>query len=460
MKMQWLMGTAALLVGAAGGYLAGKAGSEAAAAGEQPKMETKTARSGMGSRSSGASAPGEATKRVRSLREIAHEPGQMGRVQALLDRFSKLTPDQFAAEAKSLETLDMPERLMASYLLYAKWAEVAPQEAMAQANKMGFSGAMVRPTVLQGGASVDPAGAAQYVADNPRDFAMMGGGFGRGPGGGQSATAIIAGEWAKQDPTGALAWAQSVQTDRSQAVASVLRQVAVADPRKAADLVASLPADERNSSYDSIASSWGGKNWSEAEAWIKTLPTDQQASAMSAAVRGLAGSDAVAASREIASIPAGDGRSRAVDTVVANWSRDDPAAAARWLMQQNDPAAQRDSMRNLMTNWAQSDNTAAQAFIQAQPVGEVRDSAVSSYVWSNRNANPQQVMQLAETVQDEGSRTRAVDVAAMRWMREDPTAAKAYIQQSTAISDDAKTRILEGRGNGGGRGRGRNPGGG
>lgn len=450
--MQWLIGTAGLLVGAAGGYLAGKGGSEAKPLGEPVTLETKSSRGGVSARGSD---PAEITKRVRSMDEIYREPGQTSRIQSLIDRFANMSPDQFAAEAKALESLDMPERIMASYLLFAKWAEVAPQEAMTEANKMGFAGFFVRPTVLQSWASVDPAGAAQYVTDNPRDFAMMGG-FGRGPGGGQAAASIIAGEWAKQDPAGALAWAQTLKGDRGDAVASVLRQVAVSDPKRAAELVASISEEGRGSSYRTIASSWGAKNWSEAEAWIRTLPAEEQQGAMASAVRGLAGEDPVAASRQVASMAEGGERNRAVEAVVENWSRQDPAAAASWLMQQNDPEVQRDSMRNLMSNWAQADGNAAKQFIQQQPAGEVRDSAVASYVWSNRSSSPQETMQLAESIQDEGSRSRTVGMAAMRWMSEDEAAAKAYVQQSTVISNEAKQRILEGRG-GGGRGRGGPP---
>jgi hypothetical protein len=45
-------------------------------------------------------------------------------------------------------------------------------------------------------------------------------------------------------------------------------------------------------------------------------------------------------------------------------------------------------------------------------------------------------------------------------MREDPTAAKAYIEASTALSDEAKKSILEGRGMWGGGGGSRRQGGG
>ncbi len=54
---------------------------------------------------------------------------------------------------------------------------------------------------------------------------------------------------------------------------------------------------------------------------------------------------------------------------------------------------------------------------------------------------------------------RAAAKDAMKWMAEDPTAAKAYIQASTSIPDDAKERLMNGGGWGGMRGMGGGPGG-
>jgi hypothetical protein len=51
---------------------------------------------------------------------------------------------------------------------------------------------------------------------------------------------------------------------------------------------------------------------------------------------------------------------------------------------------------------------------------------------------------LAESIKDEGDRQRAIGVSAAKWMTTDPDAAKAAVQQSTALSDDVKKRISEG----------------
>ena len=97
-------------------------------------------------------------------------------------------------------------------------------------------------------------------------------------------------------------------------------------------------------------------------------------------------------------------------------------------------------------------STAALAFANSYQPGPVRDSAVQSYIWSNNTAAPADLVKVAETITDEGDRSRTIGMTAMRWMREDEAAAKAYVEQSTALPDDAKERILEGRGFWGGPG--------
>ena len=110
-------------------------------------------------------------------------------------------------------------------------------------------------------------------------------------------------------------------------------------------------------------------------------------------------------------------------------------------------------MRNLMQTWVGENASAALAYANSYTAGDVRDSALQSYVWNNNSAAPADLVKVAETITDEGERSRMVGQVAANWMREDPTAATAYIQQSTVIPDDQKQRIISGQGGfGGGRG--------
>lgn len=452
MKNPWILPAAALLIGGAGGFLAGKNGSSSTTTASE--STSVTSRSSRASASAG-SENSRAAGRAKSIEDIRTKPGQLGRIQALLDFYQNLDPTQLEAEAAKLENLPINERIMASILLFGRWAETDPIAAMAYSDKMGMAGMFAKPTILQGWASTDPENAAKYFAEHPREFAMMGmGPMGGGRNGGSGAS-VIAAEWAKSNPEAALAWAQTLKgNDKDQAMTSVVRELAMTNPQKAVQLASTMEGDAKTNAYESIASQWGAKNFTEAEAWIKTLPADQQDAAMASAIRSLANQDPQTASTKIAAMADGDAKNRAISEVVDSWSRENPKAAAAWLSSQNTEASGR-AMRDLMGNWARQDDAGALSYLNSQPAGEARDQATQAYVWSNRSADPKSVVSLAETITDEGDRQRAVGVAYMQWMQSDPEAAKASIESSTTISDEAKQRLQEGGGRGGfGGGRG------
>lgn len=449
MKNPWILPAAALLVGGAGGFFAGKNGG--ASSGSSAESSALNARS---SRGGSASTTPDAARaaRAKSLEEIYRQPGHLARIQELLAYYENMTPEQLEAEAGKLEGLPMNERLLASFILFGKWAETDPNGAMAYSDKMGFAGMFVKPTILQSWASLQPELAAQYFAQHPREFAMMGMGGRGGQMGGQSAASIIASEWAKNDPEGALAWAKTLDREKGQAMTAVLREIAATDPQKASTLLASIDESERGNAVGTLARQWGAKNFSEAETWIRSLPADQQDEAMASALRGLAGQDPQLASQKVAAMADGEEKNRALSVIAETWSRENPKAALDWLVSQGNDEATRDGMRDVMGNLARQDDAGAVAFINQQQAGDTRDEAIQTYIFNNRSEDPKAVMTLAESMTDEGDRQRAVGMAAMQWMREDANAAKDYIQQSTVISDEAKQRLQEGRGFWGGRG--------
>jgi hypothetical protein len=440
MKNPWLLPAAALLVGGAGGFIAGKSG-DATADSSSGKVEAaaRSARPATGSSTAEAQ-----VNRSRSLDDILRTPGQNGRIQALLDYYQNLSPEQLEEEAAKLEGMPMNERIMASLLLFGRWAEVDPHAALAYSDKIGMGGMFVKPTILQSWASTDPASAAKYFAENPREFQMMGmGGMG---GRGGSGASVIASEWAKTDPQAALAWAQSLKgRDKDQAMTSVVRELASTDPQKAVAMAATMDGEAQEDAYASIATQWGAKDFDAAEAWVKSLPASLQEDALARAIGSLANSDPVLASKKVDSMESGDAKERAITRTVDAWSRENPAQAAAWLIKQGDDVDD-DAVRGLVRNWATQDDKGVLAFIQQQPAGDLRDEATQSYIWSNRSDNYQNVLSLAESIEDNNQRQRAIAVSAERWMQTDPDAAKAYIQQSPYLSDQAKRRLEQGRG--------------
>jgi hypothetical protein len=454
MKNPWFLPSAMLLLGGIGGFLSGRnASSSSDSSGDNANRPIRSAQRSDHSRSEAAS--GKRISRPAGMDEISRLPGNSNRIQALIAFYSGLSPEQLEAEARKLESLPMNERLMASFLLFGRWAEVDPTAAMSFSSTMGFSGMFVRPTILQSWASVDPANAAKYYAENPREFAMMGMmGGGRGPMGGQAGASIIAGEWARQDPAGALAWANTLTTEKNQALSAIAGEVAKTDPKKAADMLAGMSGGDLRSAYSRVAEQYGASNFDEAQAWIRTLPADQQADALASAIGGLSNKDPQAAARHLMQMEDGDAKNDVLGEVIGDWARVNPSAAGELLKSQKDPDAQRVTMRDLMPAWVGQNSAAALEYANSYPAGPVRDSALQSYVWSNQSAPPADLVKVAESISDEGDRNRTLGIAASRWMREEPEPAKAYIQQNTTLPEGTKQRILSGEPMwGGGRGR-------
>ncbi len=455
MKTNLLIPGVALAIGLGVGIGIGKSGQDnkPAESGAAENIRTRA-----GSRdTAGGSGETARQRKARTLDEITNKPGQINRIQALLDLYSSLGPDEFAAEAEKLDGLPFNERILASVILFGKWAEVDPTAAMAFTDTMGFAGAFVRPTVLQGWASADPVNAAKYYTENPAQFAMMnmmGGGGGRGGIGAQGPGEIIAGEWAKQDPTAAMAWAAGLKSNSGQAMTAVISQIAKTDPSKAAEMAGAMPEDARPGAYQTIARQWGARNFTEATAWANGLPEDQRAAAMSAAIGGLSQTSPELAAAEIGKMPDADAIRSAVPTVAKSYARSDVRGSMDWLNSLDNEDAKRDSMREVMPIWAAADSAAAVDFIKGQSSPEVKDTAAETFVWSNRTSPPAQLAEVAGMITDEGDRNRATGIVAARWMQEDKAGATEFINGTTAIPADMKERLLSGQPMWGGRGRG------
>ena len=446
MKNPWILPAAALVLGAAGGFFSGRSTSPAETAATATEATQRTRSASRGDVAAGAEDEAKRGARARNVAEAMNTPGHSARIRSLIDFYSGLSTDQLAEEAKNLENLPMSERIMASFLLFGRWAEVDPTAAMAQANTMGFAAGFVRPTILQSWASVDPENAAKYYAENPREFAMMGGPGGRGG----SGSSMIASEWAKQDPQAALAWASSLSGgDKSSAMTSVIREIAMTDPKKAAEMAGSIDPGERGDAYESIARSYGSKSFGEAEIWVTSLPVDEQGRAMASAIEGLSQTDPNLALIKARAMTDGDDKNRALRDVLENLSKTDSPGALKQLATLT-PEQQQRSIGPVIQNIAVTDNMAAREYVEDLTPGPIRDRGIQEMIQVDRKSNPSELVTLAETITDEGDRNRTVGMAAMRWMREDEAAAKKYIQTSTFIPDNMKQRLLDG---GGRRGR-------
>ena len=195
--------------------------------------------------------------------------------------------------------------------------------------------------------------------------------------------------------------------------------------------------------YRSIAETWAISDYDAASSWINTLSGEEQIAARSEAVEALASIDPQRAAGEALRLPEGETRDELVADVSGDWAREDPAGALEWLTQNGSAAAQEDGVGRVVGSLAREDSAAALEFIDGQQAGEIRDSAVRGYIFGNRDAVPSETIALAESISNDGEREEAVSRVAYQWMRDDTEAALNYIENSTALSDNAKDRMIE-----------------
>lgn len=440
MKNTLVTALSCLIVGSGIGYLVGQSGQAEAERAEPSSVSRLSARI-----PSGASGGGRADQAPRSYADIAATPGQTARIQKLIDLYADLDPSEFKDQADQLNDLPFSERILASYLLFASWAEVAPYDALDHANsKMGFAGNFVKPTILQSWAATDASGAANYYEANKNEFAMMGMmGRGRGGrGGGQTGAAVISGEWAKQDAEGALAWAQTLNgRDKGQAATGALAEIAKVDPEAAAAKLAELGEEGGDRAYRSIATEWAKKDWDATENWINTLPEDQRDTAMEDAIGSLAVTDIEKAAQKALTFE-GELRAEAFEDVAQAMAGDDAPEAMSWVMENGNAVDQQEAVGEVMNSWVGQDRSGALEWISSQESGGVRDEAVQSFIFNDHSQTDGSTLAMAESITDEGARQRAVGVAAFRWLNNDQDSALEYIRASDVLDDTGRDRLL------------------
>ena len=437
-----LIAVGALLFGGVGGYLIGNGGDDSNPEGDSPiGVRTKksvSSRVATVTAGSGSSAP-RAARSSGGLREILSEPGQTSRIMSLLEYYSDLDPSQFESEVQKLQGLPMSQRMLAMNLLFSRWAENDPKGSWERSQQMGFPEMfMARAGAVSGWAASNPEALAQEYSNNPDEFGMGPGRRGKG-----DTAAMIAGEWAKQNPEAALKWAQTLdEREAADAISGVFNELSQQDPQEALRMAATLDDNARGDAYESIAASWAISDYAAADQWINSL-SEGQGKVRFAAIESLANASPSQAARETTKLPAGEERDDLVAEVSREWARQDAPAAFEWLTESGSEGAVEEGIGRVVGALSREDPERVLDYIDSQDAGEVRDNAVQGYIYGNRDAPAAETIRLAETISGEDDRQRAVTRVAYEWAREDPEATLQYLETTDSIGEDSRERIAE-----------------
>jgi hypothetical protein len=269
--------------------------------------------------------------------------------------------------------------------------------------------------------------------------------------------AALASMWVEKDPGSAVQWATNLAASptRTHALLSLCADWAAVDPENAAKFVINSYAtdfpigggvgsdgasDVRSQMLFIIGSRWAARNSDEA---IKSL-SQSEGSDRDSLVGGIASamgdSSPAGAATLVASMTPGSQQNDAAITVLLEWGRSDPQAAANWL-KLFPPGEFRDkAMLNLTAALTEQQPDFAKAILLDWPAADERARAIRHY--------------LDQTLGNDASRGAAMlggldgplfleetERVAQHWLMQDPPVAFQWVV-GTGLDDSTRVRLL------------------
>lgn len=243
-------------------------------------------------------------------------------------------------------------------------------------------------------------------------------------------TSIILTEWASKDPEAALQWAEENHKgeEGNPHFVGIIKAIVATDPARATELLQRMPAGrERGQALDAVIPHILAQGNEKARQWLEAIQDD----------RLFVG---------------------AMSRVAGQFAVSDPKMAADWLLANSQDAAKQ-GINQVMSNWASKNPEAATSFYRSLPAGEIRTRALGGMVESLAGKNARQAADLIDAnpgdvddriihqftwqafesdpalatgyisrMSDGQGRDRAYQEAIGYWLQSDPAAARAWLR--------------------------------
>lgn len=145
-------------------------------------------------------------------------------------------------------------------------------------------------------------------------------------------------------------------------------------------------------------------------------------------------SDPVKTADWLASLPNPDARQVGEVPLAVTWAMKDPQNASQWAGTL--PAAERTSViPTIAAVWARSDSQAALQWINSM-TGDMRDASIAGYSAGVGSIDPASATQWALSISDSAMRDQVSQKAAKSWLMQDPETAANWIKSTALSSAD------------------------
>ena len=286
--------------------------------------------------------------------------------------------------------------------------------------------------------------------------------------------------WSGRAPEAALAWLDTIPdaARRADLLERAIQNFSSDRPGQNLALILRLPAGTgRDARVADIIGRWAKNDPDAALAWLHDHDDPSLASA-AAGVQGvligaLAATDPVAALGHWQELPADESRAAAAPSLATAWSKTDPAAASRWLVEQLPPlpvlpganqtitpqalsdlqrqqqayAACSQALVSTLASWSQKDPAGTLQWAESLADPRIRQSALDSLVaprhgYGADTPDRAERADLLTRIKDPALRTSTLSSHLENWLRSDLASARAWIESHDAIAPEEAARLL------------------
>lgn len=351
-------------------------------------------------------------------------------------------PEKAATLVSSMPTGSRNSNLYSN--LVNQWAQSDPEAAQTWLESLppGQARDQARQSFVSQLSQNDPTLAAKFIENAPLTQ-NTGNEVGR-----------IAGNWAQNDPEAAFTWLDSLELNNQaykEAINNTITQLADSDVDKAARYTLELEDEAtRKGAIKSLLGSWANQDLAGAKSWITTnLSNEEQSNALKSLIQSTSYQNPRESlelidemSRDLSPEELQKELGNSIRQVANGLARNDPTAAAEWVLSLPSDESQKQSIGNVISQWANYDNEGAANFVLSLEEGNVRDAAATSLINNLQHEDPEAAFLWADSINDPDKRDNLIKKTIRNWKNTDSDAARQALQD-TNVSEGTRTLLLK-----------------
>jgi hypothetical protein len=357
--------------------------------------------------------------------------------QELYGLLARRTPEEIAALARQLQSLPRNPKSEAKIAAFFKaWATLDATAAFAAATSFQPELRSAAIGAVLDGADASVAGTlATSINELPEGI--------RPPSMKTNLLARAVGKWSQADPVAAAKFLDSSDEhgiNFSMAWNEVASNWAAIDPVAALAWARQDAKEGERFAMSGAITGWWKNDPSAAEAYVTShLATKEDWELASTLASDMFNEDPERAKKWVSQLPNDDARKQATLRLAIQLGFSDPAIAAKWSATLPDEE-RTVALAESVGMWAQQDPAAAGQWLASYD-GPGRDVAVQGFTLNVASKDPATALSWAATISDPELRASSEQRIAGDWLKQNPQAAAAWIQNSS-LPPEEKTRLL------------------